>query len=268
MINLGLVIAITMALGSVAQAQQGADPRVADLVQAGKLRLGLFLPGYSSDPKSGEVRGVGTGAVAVEIARALASRLGIQVVLVGNPTPPQVFECLKVGACDVAYMGLDPSRANEVEFTRPFMQQDFTYLVPAGSAIRNATDADQRGIRIAVVRNHVATLALNRIMKNAETISFDVPNAALEAVRNGQADTWASARFGLVDAAAKLPGSWVLDDRYGANFVAMAVAKGHSARHAFVSEFVEEAKSSGLVQRSIDGAKLRGYQVVPPGKSN
>ena len=165
-------------------------------------------------------------------------------------------------------MGLDPSRANEVEFTRPFMQQDFTYLVPAGSSIGNVADADQRGIRIAVVRNHVATLALSRIMINAETIAFDVPNAALDAVRSGQAHTWASARFGLVDAAAQLPGSRVLEDRYGANLVAMAVPKGQIARLSFVSEFVEEAKSSGLVQRSIDGAKLRGYQVVSPGKSN
>ena len=37
---------------------------------------------------------------------------------------------IRVG--DVAYMGIYPSRANEVEFTRPFMQQNFTDLVPAG----------------------------------------------------------------------------------------------------------------------------------------
>lgn len=263
-----LAVACTATLASMAEAQQVPDPRVADLVQSGSIRLGLFLPGYSKDPTSGELRGVGTGAVAVEIARALAARLGVKLVLVGHPTPPQAVECLKSGACDMAYMGIDPTRAGQVDFSLPFMRQDFTYLVPAGSSIGSVADADRPGIRIAVVRNHVATLALSRITKNAETVAFDVPDEALEAVRTGHADTWASARYGLLDVATQLPGSRVLEDRYGANLIAMAVSKGQPGRHAYVSAFIEEAKASGLVQRSIDGAGLRGYQVESPGKSN
>lgn len=253
---------------TIGEAQQISDPRIADLVQIGEIRLGLFLPGYSKDPTSGELRGEGTGAVAVELIRTLAARLGVKVVLVGNPSPLQAVECLKSGACDMGYMGVDPSRAADVNFTLPFMQQDFTYLVPAGSSIRSAAHADRPGVRIAVVRNHAATLALNRIMKNAQTIAFDIPSAALEAVRTGHADTWASARFGLLESSIELSGSRVLEDRYGANLVAMAVAKSQTGRLAFISEFVEEAKGSGLVQRSIDGAGLRGYQVVPPAKAN
>ena len=38
-------------------AQQAADPRVADLVRAGKLRVALFLPQYTKDPVTGELRG-------------------------------------------------------------------------------------------------------------------------------------------------------------------------------------------------------------------
>ena len=262
-----LAVVLNVALGSIAGAQQVSDPGISDLVQSGKIRLALFLPGYAKAP-TGELRGTGTGAVAAELARALAARLGIQVQLIENPTPPQVVACLQAHACDVAYMGIDPTRATEVGFSLPFMQQDFTYLVPAGSSIRGVADADRRGIRIAVVRKHVATLALNRIMKNAEAILFDLPNAAFEAVRDGRADTWASARYGLLEPASRLPGSRVLEDRYGANLIAMAVPKDKIGRLAYIREFIEEAKASGLVQRSIDGAGLRGYQVVPPAKSN
>ena len=254
-------------MGSIVEAQQTPDPRIADLVQSGKIRLALFLPGYAKSP-TGELQGIGTGAVAVELARALAARLGVQVQLVENPKPPQVVACLKAGACDVAYMGIDPARTAEVGFTLPFMQQDFTYLVPAGSSIRSVADADQRGIRIAVVRDHVATLELSRSMKNAKAIPFDLPNAAFEAVRTGRADAWASARYGLLQSVDRLPGSRVLEDRYGANFIALAVPKDRIGRLAYIREFIEEAKASGLVQRSIDGAGLRGYQVVPPEKSN
>ena len=44
----------------------------------------------------------------MEIARALAAHLGVEVQLVGYPTPPTVEECLKAGACDVAIYGDQP----------------------------------------------------------------------------------------------------------------------------------------------------------------
>ena len=262
-----IAMAFNVALGSIAGAQQVPDPRIADLVQSGRIRLALFLPGYTKSP-TGELRGIGTGAVAVELAHALAARLGIQVQLIEHPKPPQVVACLKAHACDIAYMGIDRTRTAEVGFSLPFMQQDFTYLVPAGSSIRSVTDADRRGVRIAVVRDHAATLALSRIMKNAEPVPFDVPNDAFEAVRTGHADAWASARHGLLQSASRLPGSRVLEDRYGANLIALAAPKDQIGRLAYIREFVEEAKASGLVQRFIDSAGLHGYQVVPPQKSN
>lgn len=44
--------------------------------------------------------------------------------------------------------------------------------------------------------------------------------------------------------------------------------KGEAGRLAYISEFIEEAKASGLVQRAIERAGLVGYQVVSPGKTN
>jgi polar amino acid transport system substrate-binding protein len=65
----------------------------------------------------------------------------------------------------------------------------------------------------------------------------------------------------VLDYSIRLPGSRVLEDRYGANLVAIAIPKGQAGRLAYISEFVEEAKASGLVQRAIDRAGLRGVQV-------
>ena len=258
-------MAALLICATIANAQQVPDPRVADLVRAGKIRFALFLPGYTKDSVTGELRGAGTGAVTVQIAQALAARLGVEVVLVGYPTPPMVVECLKAGACDVAYMGIEPSRAAEVGFSLAFMQQDFTYLVPAGSAIRSVADADRPGVRIAVMRNHAATLALSRIMKHAEPVGAETPDTAFDLLRTGQADAWAGARYSLLEYSTQLPGSRVLEDHYGANLIALAVPKDQAGRLAYISEFIEEAKASGLVQRAIERADLRGYQVVSQG---
>jgi len=45
----------------------------------------------------------------------------------------------------------------------------------------------------------------------------------------------------------------------------VVVAKGQAARLAYISEFIEEAKTSGMVQRAIEQAGLHGIQVAPTG---
>ena len=57
-------------------------------------------------------------------------------------------------------------------------------------------------------------------------------------------------------------GSRVLDEHYGSNLLGLAVAKGPAARLAYISEFIEQAKASGLVQQAIERAGLPGYKVA------
>jgi polar amino acid transport system substrate-binding protein len=60
-----------------------------------------------------------------------------------------------------------------------------------------------------------------------------------------------------------MPQSRVLADRFGVNRVGIAIPKGNAGRLSYFSEFVEQAKLSGLVQRAIERAGLRGVQVAP-----
>ena len=61
------------------------------------------------------------------------------------------------------------------------------------------------------------------------------------------------------------PGSRVLKDRDGSSYGAIAVAKGHPGWLAYISEFIEEAKTSGLVQRALERAGQEGQ--VPPART-
>lgn len=247
---------------ATAEAQQTSDPRIADLVAAGKARFGTFPPQYSKDATTGELKGPW-----VEVMRALGAHMGLSVVFTEVPTPSKLVECLGTGLCDVGSLGFDPTRADQVGgFTPPFMQVEYTYLVPAGSAIRSVADADRPGVRIAVVRNHASTLTLSRIVKQAEQVTAETPDAAFDLLRSGRVDAWASVRPALLDSSAALPGSRVLEESYGANFPALVVPKGQAGQLAYISEFVEEAKASGVVQRAIDRAGQPGYRVAAPAK--
>jgi polar amino acid transport system substrate-binding protein len=239
------------------------DPRVADLVQAGAIRFALFLPQYVRDAATGEIRGLGTGFIAMELVRALASRLGVTMQVVEQPSPPKAVECLKAGGCDAMFFGIEPSRVEQVDFTPPAFQFEYAYLVPAGSSIRSIADVDRPGVRIAIVQSHASALALRRIVTRAELVGTELPETTLALLRAGQAEVFGFPKAELIEYAHALPGSRVLDEAFGVNRVAMAVAKGQPGRLAYFGEFIEEAKASGLVQRAMDRGGLHGFQVSP-----
>jgi hypothetical protein len=64
-----LSVTFTAILASLAEAQPVSDARVADLVQAGKIRVGVHSVMYTKDPQTGEPKGASVGAPAKPIDR-------------------------------------------------------------------------------------------------------------------------------------------------------------------------------------------------------
>jgi polar amino acid transport system substrate-binding protein len=175
-----------------------------DLMRADEVRVALFPPQFDKCAASGEPRGW-----PVDLARAVGARLGVDVRVLGRPSPREVLDDLRTERADLAFLSIH--RSDDADFTPPFLQVDFTCLVPAASAIRRVADVDRPGIRIAVVREHASTLALSRIAKQAELVPADVPDAAFHLLRSGQADALASVRPWLLEVSARLPDTRVLE---------------------------------------------------------
>jgi polar amino acid transport system substrate-binding protein len=249
-----------------AHAQQSTDPRVADLVQSGKLRVALGLgapPLAMKDPNTGEIRGP-----ALDLARALARKIGVRLEPVEYPRPGAVLAGVKNNEWDVTFLVSDPARLAEADFSPPYMQSDFTYLVPASSSKRRVADMDQPGTRIAVPHRDASDLHLTQILKHAELVRVESLATAVEMVHREKVDAYAGPRSALLALSNKAPGSRVLDDGFASiSFVAM-VPKDKGGRITYVSDFIEEAKATGLVKQTIDDANLRGLQVAPPGRVN
>ena len=264
-----LMLTLTLALGfgvegigvQILCAQQAPDPRIVDLVRAGKLRVGLGLGTPAlviKDPATGEVQGP-----ALDLARALAGRMGIELQPVYYQRPGAVLEGVRTNAWDVTFLVLDPDRAAQADYSPPYMQSDFTYLVAAGSSIRSVADVDQPGVRIAVPRGDASELYLSRILKHAKLVRTDSIPAAVDLLRTGHGDAYAGPRPVALTEAARVPGSRVLEDGFKVISWSGVVPKGHAGRLAYVSEFIEEAKASGLVKQTIERFGLRGVQVAP-----
>jgi polar amino acid transport system substrate-binding protein len=241
---------------------QREDSRIAGLVRADAIRTGLFLPQFIHDPATGELRGLGTGYIAIEMTHLIAERLGITMRFVEYPSPKAAVAGLKTDGCDVVFLGVEPTRATEVDFAPAIFQFDYSLLVPKGSTIQSIADADRSGIRIGLIESHASALALQRTVKHAQLVGVELPEQAPDLIRTGKVDALAFPRDHLLDFADQLPGSHVLAKGYGINRVAMAVRQNRSELLAYLAEFSKQAKASGLVQTTIDRGALRGFTVA------
>ncbi len=239
------------------------DPRVTDITDSGSIRLGLFLPQYTK-ASDGAVTPHGAGVVGHGLIGALADRLNIEMQIIEQPSPPEAIKTLNAGGCDMLILGVEATREKLVDFTPPVIQFDFAYLVPANSPLQETEEVDRPGCRISVPSGHASWMALKRSIVHAEIVGTEIPDESFALVRDGEVDVFALPREQLIDYAALLPGSRILSKGFGYNVGSFAVAKGREQLLAFLSDFVADAKTSGLVKRILDEAELtsRGFDVA------
>jgi polar amino acid transport system substrate-binding protein len=234
----------------------------AELTPTGKLRVGinfgnelLTVPSTMNDP---EPRGV-----ALDLARELARRLGVAVEFHRYPGAGATADSVRTGAWDVAFLGAEPQRANEMTFTALYLEIEATYLVPPGSPLRTIADVDREGHRIAITAKSAYDLYLSRNLKHAQLVREKNADAAFEVFVRDKLDALASLKPRLVGDAPRFPGARILDGRFTAVQQAVCTPKGREAAATYLREFVEDVKASGMVAKLIEKNGVRGVSVAP-----
>jgi polar amino acid transport system substrate-binding protein len=233
----------------------------AELTPTGTLRAGINYGNVilaRKDPASGEMSGV-----AIDLARELARRLDVSLTIAGFDTVGAMVDGAKAGAWDIAFLGSDPARAGEITFTAAYVELQATYLVPAASPLRTIADVDREGVRVAAPARANYELFLTRNLQRAQLVRAPGADAALDLLAAGQVEALAGLRQALIGAAAKLPGSRILDGQFMAVQQSMGVPNGRYAAAKYLRGFVEEAKASGLVSRAIEKTGAAGVSVAP-----
>jgi len=228
-----------------------------ELVPTGRLRVGVvFAPKASAffvvKDAQGEPRGV-----TVDLGNALARALGVPVEFMVVPNSGLVTDATASGAIDVAFMPVDEERKQRVDFGPAYYLVESTYLATGASRIRTLAEVDQPQVRIVGIANTTTIRAAARSLKRTTISAVSSVGEAVEMMRNGQADAFALSRDSLPPFMAELPGSRIVDGSFQQTGIAIAVPKNRPAALAYVSEFMETAKRSGLVQRALDDAGLK-----------
>lgn len=243
-----------------------SQPSIRDeLAPAGTLRVGINYGNpvlATRDPSSGELRGV-----AVDLARELGQRLALQVELVGFDAAGKMFEAVKAGAWDIAFLAIDPGRADEIDFTAAYIEIEGTYLVPSGSPFHMIEDVDRENVRIGISENSAYDLFLSRTIRHAKLVRAPGPDAAFELLLAGKVDVLAGVKQHLLANAAKLPGSRLLPGRFMAIGQALGVPKGRGECVHYLRDFIEDVKESGFVARALEDAGVSGVSVAAPARA-
>ena len=241
-----------------AQMQPPSPATRAELAPTGKLRVAFPLNALTA-PKnaSGQLEGL-----IADIGPELARRLGVPFEAVEFASPLKFVEAAGGDVWDVTVMSPDPSRAKVADWTAPLFELDYTYLVPPNSKLMTSADVDLPGIRVGAVKGDAQELAVTKILKNGEVVRFDGWPATMAALKDGKVEAVAGNRVTLPTNAKELPGSRILDDRFGKQILSLFVPKGKTAALAYVEEFVKESIASGLVQKIIDRSGRPGMKVA------
>lgn len=235
---------------------------IAELAPTGVLRAGINLSNFllvSDRSAAGDPEGV-----APDMARELATRLGIPVAYVPFKSPGELADAAGSGVWDVGLIGAEPQRAETIAFSPAYAEIEATYLVPAGSRLNSIADVDTPGVRIAVTGRSAYGLWLDRNIRHAELVRSNTLDSAYEQFVRERLDALAGLRPRLLADVQNLPGARILEGRFTAVQQAIGTARKNQAGAAFLREFVEEAKASGLVARLIARHGVRGLSVAPP----
>jgi polar amino acid transport system substrate-binding protein len=213
----------------------------------------------ATDPATGDPCGV-----AADLGRELGQRLGVPVTLLPYPNPGVLADAAATGVWDVGFIGAEPQRAQDIDFTAAYVEIEATYLVSPGSPLQTIAEVDRPGIRIAAPARSAYELYLTRSLQHAQLVREHGADNTFKRFVADKLDALAGLRPRLVADQDALPGSRLLAGNFTAVQQAAGTPKGRPAGARYLCAFIEDIKVTGLVAQMITKHNVRGLTVVPP----
>jgi len=245
------------------------DPDAAvlhDLAPNGVMRVAFNYNNRNNaarDPISGALSGPG-----IDMSCKLAQGTHVQFVAIAYLGVPPLLAGLANGDWDAAFAFDQTLEPPGITAAIPHIGVDNTYLVRGDAVFQKVADVDAPGVRISVAQGSSGDIYLGRTLKYATLVRTPATPQALNLLGTGQVDAFAGGRGPQVLAFIACCGGRLLPDNFLIANLAMVVpdtAAGHSgAGLQYINEFVDWAKTSGLVQVAIDRAQQGGTHVTPP----
>nr|WP_311527075.1 ABC transporter substrate-binding protein [uncultured Ralstonia sp.] len=202
--------------------------------------------------------------VSIDLARALAERLGVALKLVVVDAAGKSVDVVSQEQADIGFFAIDPRRAASISFTEPYVLIEGYYLVRNDSPIRTNADVDRAGNRVVVGKGSAYDLFLTRELQHAEIVRAPTSPTVVQTFIDTQCEVAAGVKQQLEADAAHAPGLRLLGERFMVIRQAMGVPASRGAQAtAYVAGFVEDMKASGFVERALQRHGVTGVSIAP-----
>ena len=248
----GLILGISIMVGGSAYADGLKD----EIAPTGKLRVAIGISPAGGAYWSTKTEN-GYAGVPVDLGKAMADQLGLPIEYVAFPNSGQITEAAAKGAWDVSFLPEDPDRAKKIAFGPIYEVTEATYIVKAGSTIKDYATLDQPGVKVAAVDNTTTMRGAVAHLKNAKVTGYQTFDEVFNLLKNGEVDAFALSRDQLTALAKKLPGTRVLDETFKQTITAVAVPLNHPLSLEYASKFMADAKTNGLLRKAFDNNGLK-----------
>ena len=192
--------------------------------------------------------GGSASGVSVDLARALAAQLAVELDLVIFESAGESVQAVTDEKADVGFFAIDPKRGQEIAFTDAYVLIEGYYLVPEASSIQTNDQVDQAGVRIAVGKGSAYDLYLQRTIQKAQLVQAPTSPAVFSFFVEKGLEVAAGVKQQLERDLPNFPGHRLLPERFMVIRQAMGLPKSRGEMAAaFLTDFVEAQKASGFV---------------------
>jgi len=252
----GLILGIfVMSNGSA-----GADALKDEIAPTGKLRVAIGISPAGGAYWSTKTAN-GYAGVPVDLGKEMAAQLGVPVEYVPHSNSGQIVDGVANKTWDVTFLPKDPEREGRMSFGPIYEVADATYIVKAGSDVKDFATLDRPGIKVAAVNNTTTMRGAIAHLKNAKVTGYQTYDEIFNLLKNGEVDAFALSRDQLIAMAQQIPGTRVLDETFKQTVTAVGVPPNHPLSLAFVTKFMTDAVSNGILRKAYDNNGLKGRPV-------
>jgi polar amino acid transport system substrate-binding protein len=222
----------------------------------GALRVGLYQgspSSYMPSPDSGEARGVG-----YLLGHCLARALGIEFTPCIFKSNAEVLAAVKSAGVDLVFTNATEERRKFIDFGPVLLNVGKSVLATGQSPLKDMQSLHAGRYTIGYSKGSTTATEFSSIFPQADMAPVESLDRAAAMLLEGTLQGFATNVAILATLAARVPGSTIFSEFWGAERYALGTPLGRHGADAVLSAFSARAKESGFLEDCIARSGFAG----------
>lgn len=206
--------------------------------------------------------------VSVDLAQAWCDLNRTQPIWLMVDNAREAVALLEEKKADLGFLAVDPLRAQQLQFTRPYLLIDGCYVVHENSPIVDHHKVDRDGHRVVVGLGSAYDLFLSRHLKHAELVKAPSSKAVVEVFLQQKATVAAGVKQQLIEDLQTHPGLRLLAEPFMQIQQAMVIHRDQGVQalqtlQSFMDACVSDGRlAKSMATHSVTGARIANHRAV------